>query len=96
MQKYAYHGVGMKANVWEYAGLEVGRDMDAAAEEIRGRLGEKMELFGRRADLVGEADVEGMIGSEPFKGAWGAYAPMGGSQGTPNADRRAVKHRVAG
>lgn len=95
IQQNQYFGVGMKANVWEHSGLEVGKDMDKVAEEISGRLGEKFELFGRRAfrqDRTGE--TESMIHSEPFKGAYGAYAPLGGAQSTPHANQRVESVRL--
>ncbi|TKA73497.1 hypothetical protein B0A55_05496 [Friedmanniomyces simplex] len=89
LKKRQYYGVGMKANVWEYGGLEVGQDMDAEAERIAERLGEQLDLVGgRRSLMTKEERVKGMVEGEPFKGQWGAYAAMGGAQSVPNADRR--------
>ncbi|RKF80463.1 37S ribosomal protein S10, mitochondrial [Golovinomyces cichoracearum] len=35
LRKHAYYGVGMKANVWEFAGVDVAKGMDAALEQNR-------------------------------------------------------------
>ncbi|CAK7243933.1 MAG: mitochondrial 37S ribosomal protein rsm10 [Sporothrix thermara] len=35
LQKHAYPGVGMKANVWEFDKLDVGKEMDATAESTK-------------------------------------------------------------
>lgn len=98
LQKYQYYGVGMKANVWEHGGADVAGDMDAEAERIQGRLGEKFELFGRRRDLSEGRqrveEVEGMVHKEFFKGGWGAFGPLGGSQSTPSANSRSEKLMV--
>ncbi|GAB7357045.1 hypothetical protein MBLNU459_g7867t1 [Dothideomycetes sp. NU459] len=80
LQKYAYYGVGMKANVWEYSGLEVGKELDEQADKIKDTIEERLSLFGRRKDLAGERDIEAMMNDEVFKGASGAYAPMGGAR----------------
>jgi small subunit ribosomal protein S10 len=89
VKKHQYYGVGMKANVWEYGGLDTGKDMDAEAERIANRLGEQLELVGGKKSLMRKSDVvEKMIESEPFKARWGAYTAMGGSQSTPNANKR--------
>lgn len=96
LQKYRYYGIGMKANVWERGGLEVAKDLDAEAERISERLGEKLELVGsmRKKWMLKDSDgVKDSMMSEPFKAAWGAYAPMSGAQSVPNADKR-VEQRV--
>ena len=97
LRKYHYYGVGMKANVWEFSGLEVGKDLDAEAERIQERLGDKLELFGRREDLVKDEQALGkMVNDQPFKAAWGAYAAMSAAQSVPSADKRIEPQQVRG
>ena len=95
LKKYQYYGVGMKANVWEHSGLEVGKDLDAEAERIQERLGEKMELFGRRMGASArQADLEEILHTQPFKAQWGAHAPMGANQSVPAANQRIEAQEV--
>lgn len=78
LQKYAYYGVGMKANVWEYSSLDVAKEMDANADKLKETVDKRFALFGKRQDLAGqEKEVEAMINDEVFKGASGSLAPMG-------------------
>lgn len=78
IQKYQYHGVGMKANVWEYCGLDVAGHMDAEADKLKETLDKRLALFGRRQDLAGGRDVDALMNDEVFKAASGRMAPMGG------------------
>lgn len=95
LKKHQYYGIGMKANVFEYGGLEVAKDMDAEAEAIAGRLGEKLDLVGGQRSLMREeGEVQSMVESEPFKAAWGAHAAMSGAQSVPHADKRIASHVV--
>jgi len=87
IQKNRYYGVGMKANVFEHGGLEVGKDMDAEAENIERALGEKLSLLGSGQDM-GAKELESMIHDEPFKAAYGAHAPMNEAESVPNASKR--------
>ncbi|KAF2861940.1 ribosomal protein S10, partial [Piedraia hortae CBS 480.64] len=41
VKKHRYYGIGMKANVFEYSGLDVGKDMDAESVRISERLGDE-------------------------------------------------------
>ena len=77
LQKYAYYGVGMKANVWEYSSLDVSKEMDEQAEKAKAEIDDRLKLFGRRSDRVNDADVDGIIHDDIFKGASGSLAPMG-------------------
>lgn len=80
LQKYAYYGVGMKANVWEYSSLDVGKEMDEKAEEMKGRVAKRLSLFGKRGDMVdAEADTK-LMHDEFFRGAAGGFAPMAGAK----------------
>jgi len=60
LQKHAYYGIGMKANVWEFEGLDVGKNMDAAFEGdgMEGRMNQKTLK-----------KVEELLGSEGFRKA---------------------------
>ena len=77
LQKYAYYGVGMKANVWEYSALDVAKDMDAQAEAAKASIDERLKLFGRRADRANDGDVDTIIHDDIIRGASGSLAPMG-------------------
>ncbi|KAK1756245.1 hypothetical protein QBC47DRAFT_298779 [Echria macrotheca] len=43
LQKHAYYGIGMKANMWEFSSLNVGESMDKSAEEMKKLLKEKFD-----------------------------------------------------
>jgi len=90
IQKNRYYGVGMKANVFEHGGLEVGKDMDAEAEKIAQAVGEKMALIGggKKVGRISKTDMESMIHDEPFKAAYGAHAAMNEAESVPNASKR--------
>lgn len=80
LQKYQYFGVGMKANVWEYESLDVGGVMDEKADEVKERVRKRLELFGKRKDLVGDTKaVDKAVHDEVFRGAAGSLAAMGSS-----------------
>lgn len=79
LQKYMYYGVGMKANVWEYGGVDVAKEMDEKAVEVQERVKERLKLFGRRKDLVARKDVKHLVHDSLFKGAYGSLGPMGAS-----------------
>ncbi|TKX24245.1 37S ribosomal protein S10 [Elsinoe australis] len=79
LQKYMYYGVGMKANVWEYGGVNVAKEMDEKAMEVQERVKERLKLFGRRKDLVARKDVKHLVHDSLFKGAYGSLGPMGAS-----------------
>ncbi|KAG7290990.1 hypothetical protein NEMBOFW57_000997 [Staphylotrichum longicolle] len=46
LQKHAYYGIGMKANVWEFSKLEVGKEMDKSVEQTEKLLEDKWEHLG--------------------------------------------------
>ncbi|KAI0181050.1 hypothetical protein GGR52DRAFT_567297 [Hypoxylon sp. FL1284] len=47
LQKHAYYGIGMKANMWEFNSIDVGQKADADAKTLQEILEKKMEHFGR-------------------------------------------------
>ncbi|KAF7845892.1 hypothetical protein BT93_L0157 [Corymbia citriodora subsp. variegata] len=79
LQKYAYYGVGMKANVWEYSSLDVGKEMDEQAEKIKGTIDERFELFARGKGKDAK-ETELMMTEEVFKGTAGSLGPLGGTR----------------
>lgn len=95
LKKHQYYGIGMKANVFEYSGLEVGKELDAEAEKIAEKLSEKLELVGGNKNLIrNQSEVQQMVESEPFKAAYGAYSAMGGAQSAPHATQRMQRQVV--
>ncbi|KAI6087542.1 hypothetical protein F4821DRAFT_258898 [Hypoxylon rubiginosum] len=47
LQKHAYYGIGMKANVWDFNSVDVGKKMDAESKSLQEIVEQKMEHFGR-------------------------------------------------
>ena len=95
IKKHQYYGVGLKANVWDFGGLETAQDMDAEAEKISEKLGKQLELTGGRwAAMRKEEKVKRAVLEEPFKAQWGAYEPMGGAQSVPSASTRTATRTV--
>ncbi|KAI1420563.1 hypothetical protein F5Y12DRAFT_788141 [Xylaria sp. FL1777] len=47
LQKHAYYGIGMKANMWEYSSLDTGAQMDSELPSMQKSIDEKMELLGQ-------------------------------------------------
>ncbi|KAK3313456.1 hypothetical protein B0H66DRAFT_566131 [Apodospora peruviana] len=68
LQKHAYFGVGMKANIFEFSPLDVGKAMDESVEEVKEALDEKFKLLGQHkkvAEHLKEAeDVEEFLASQ--------------------------------
>ena len=96
LKKHQYYGIGMKANVFEYGGLEVGKDMDAEAEKFARILGEKLELVGGKTSLMKNvSEVQKMVEDEPFKATYGAYSAMGGAESVPHGNHRIERQVVA-
>ena len=48
LQKHAYYGVGMKANVWEFSKLGVGKAMDESVKEVEGLLQDRWAHLGEQ------------------------------------------------
>jgi small subunit ribosomal protein S10 len=95
LKKYHYHGVGMKANLYDYSGLEVAKDLDAEAERISAKLGESLELTGfREYEAEGWKRLEKQLVQEPFKAQWGADAPMSANQEVPPVNKKIVDFEV--
>lgn len=76
LEKYQYYGVGMKANVWEYEKLGVGKRMDEALESHRKALEDKLSLVGTRKNMATTEKIKEMIGDDVFKRASHGQMPM--------------------
>lgn len=65
VRRWQWYGVGIKANVWEWEGLEQ-EEKKSYQEFAAGRSGSRWDLFGRRSDLVGKEAVEQYMDSLGF------------------------------
>ncbi|MCJ1472843.1 mitochondrial 37S ribosomal protein rsm10 [Lambiella insularis] len=66
LRKHAYHGVGMKANVWGYEPLGVGKTMDVSLENLKRVLEPKWAHFGRKKNSDTSEKVMEMLNSDRF------------------------------
>ena len=66
LRKHAYYGVGMKANVWQYEKLGVGKTMDVNLENLRSSSDPAWAHFGRRKTLETSEKAYQMIKDENF------------------------------
>ncbi|KAM7199106.1 hypothetical protein V8F20_005924 [Naviculisporaceae sp. PSN 640] len=64
LQKHAYYGVGMKANVWEFSPLDVGKQMDKDAKELKHVIESKWKLLGLHKNL--DERLKTLAGVEEF------------------------------
>ncbi|KAH6636084.1 Fcf2 pre-rRNA processing-domain-containing protein [Chaetomium tenue] len=86
LQKHAYYGIGMKANVWEFSKLGVGKEMDKNLEQTEKLMEDKWEHLsyverrpefqkkkdrGPREQLPPAEDMEAFLASERRKIAGG-------------------------
>lgn len=95
LKKYQYYGVGMKANVYEYTGVNAVEDVDKEAERLAEKLGEDLNLFGgRRSVAENEGEMAKRVHTEPFKGQWGGLGPMGGAASVGDASGRIMEREV--
>lgn len=90
IQKHRYYGIGMKANVFEYGGLSVAKDLDAEHERLQKALGEIPQAYMREDESrgMGDAKLEDMLITQPFKAQWGAYGPLGSTKQITRGRRR--------
>ncbi|VCU38798.1 Bgt-5294 [Blumeria graminis f. sp. tritici] len=81
LRKHAYYGVGMKANVWEFCGLDVAKDMDAALEQNRPEIEPLLAQYAfKKGSKLGDDLIE-IVNAENRWQAYGGSAPM---MSTPN------------
>jgi len=76
LEKYQYHGVGMKANVWEFEGLDVGKKMEEEARRVGEEVEDRWRHFGARKTRATAEMVEKIVGPEVFKRASHGTMPM--------------------
>ncbi|KAI1643397.1 30S ribosomal protein S10, mitochondrial [Daldinia loculata] len=67
LQKHAYYGIGMKANVWEFDSIGTGKKADAQEKSLQDIVEQKMESFGRDKTLGTVEKVKELLASERFK-----------------------------
>ncbi|KAF2457123.1 hypothetical protein BDY21DRAFT_344998 [Lineolata rhizophorae] len=67
LRKWQYHGVGMKANVFEHEGLDVGKDLDVKAELAKGETADTWRRFGSDETKEMQDKVKELLESEPFR-----------------------------
>ncbi|RAL08399.1 mitochondrial 37S ribosomal protein uS10m [Aspergillus homomorphus CBS 101889] len=61
LRKYAFHGVGMKANIWEYDSLDVAENLDKTGEETERSLEGLFSYFGQREDTRSDRSLTDML-----------------------------------
>jgi small subunit ribosomal protein S10 len=66
LEKRGYHGIGMKANVWEFESLGVGKRMDEQAGIADSEMEEEWGNFGMRMNAETAEKVEELLGSEAW------------------------------
>ncbi|KAF9631374.1 putative 30s ribosomal protein s10 protein [Lasiodiplodia theobromae] len=77
LQKHQYHGVGMKANIFDFEKLDVGKAMDEQAQKEKELVNEAWKGFGRRKDAPEQPEeLLEIINAEPVRKA-GTDMPMG-------------------
>lgn len=67
LEKRNYHGVGMKANIWEHEELGVGKKMDEMGERLDKELEAEWRNFGTRKSVAEDmGKLEALLGDERF------------------------------
>ncbi|MCJ1406441.1 mitochondrial 37S ribosomal protein rsm10 [Ptychographa xylographoides] len=67
LRKHAYHGVGMKANIWSYESLGIGKTMDVSLENLKQVMEPKWAHFGRKKNLDTSEKVMEMLNSDRYR-----------------------------
>ncbi|KAI1469183.1 ribosomal protein S10 [Daldinia caldariorum] len=67
LQKHAYYGIGMKANVWEFDSIGTGKKTDAQEQSLQQILEKKMVNFGRDKTPGTVEKVKELLASERFR-----------------------------
>ena len=57
LRKHQFYGVGMKADVWEFEGMDVAASMDAQFQEVEKELDEKLSMFGWNKQVAGDQSL---------------------------------------
>jgi ribosomal protein S10 len=69
LQKYQYHGVGMKANVWEWESMDASSKLDAAIAKAKPELDKIWSGFGTRKESVLGQKIQDILASPEYGGA---------------------------
>ncbi|KAK7429500.1 mitochondrial 37S ribosomal protein rsm10 [Neonectria magnoliae] len=75
LRKHQYYGVGMKANMWEFSGLGIGKEMDTLSEEQQGQIDSKWVHLGQTKTIGTIEKVEELLNTRRFREAAGLRAP---------------------
>ncbi|KAI4601271.1 mitochondrial 37S ribosomal protein rsm10 [Pestalotiopsis sp. 9143b] len=68
LQKHAYYGIGMKANVWEYSKMDVAKEMEGDAKSMQELVESKMAAHLGRDQIEGTVQkVQELLESERFR-----------------------------
>ncbi|KAK0710908.1 hypothetical protein B0H67DRAFT_539899 [Lasiosphaeris hirsuta] len=67
LQKHAYYGIGMKANVWEFSKLDVGKNMNESMPEVSELLKDKWDHLGYVYKKQGVEDLHEFLHTERVK-----------------------------
>lgn len=57
LRKHQFYGVGMKADVWEFEGMDVAASMDAQFQEVEKELDQKLSMFGWNKQVAGDESL---------------------------------------
>lgn len=57
LRKHQFYGVGMKADVWEFEGMDVAGTMDAQFQEVEKELDDKLSMFGWNKEVAGNQSL---------------------------------------
>lgn len=66
LERRQFHGVGMKANLYEWEGLDVGKRMDQRGAAIDRQMDEAWSNFGTRADAGTPEKLQKLLSDEVF------------------------------
>ena len=67
LEKRCYHGVGMKANIWEHEALGVSKNMDELGEKLDKEMEAEWRNFGTRKSIAEDPKkMNRLLGDEKF------------------------------
>lgn len=75
LRKHQLYGVGMKANMWEFSELGVGKKMDALPEAEKGEIDAKWSHLGQTKTIGTVEKVEELLNQRRFQEAAGLKMP---------------------
>lgn len=91
VRKWQFYGVGMKANVWEFSGLDVGAQMDEAYKSggLEEELSRKMSEFGFNESVGEKAGLERLLRRQRGRGVGSPMSTV--REGSLTEEARAYK-----